>query len=234
MIDNIILILQKYGHVYLEGLGMTVQLTLLSLIVGFILSWPLAVALHTKRRVICLAARGFVYYTTGTPLLVQLFLVYFGLGQFEAIRESFLWIALREPYWCALLAFSFNTAGYSAQIFGGAMQNTNRGEIEAARAYGMSEWQLLSRIVAPSAFRRAIPAYGNEIIFLMHGSSLASVVTLLDLTGAARVAARGTFAFSESYLVAIILYMSLTGILVALFRFTEHRLLAHLRPVTTT
>ena len=132
-----------------------------------------------------------------------------------------------------MLAFSFNTAGYTAQIFGGAIRNTNRGEIEAARACGMSEWQLFSRIVAPSAFRRAIPAYGNEIIFLMHGSSLASVVTLLDLTGAARVAARGTFAFSESYLVAIILYMSLTGILVMAFRFTERRLLVHLQPAAT-
>lgn len=228
MFGNFALVLEKYGGLYLQGLGMTVQLTLLSLVAGFVLAWPMALALAAKRRGIRLPVRAFVYYATGTPLLVQLFLVYFGLGQFEAVRESPLWVVLKEPYWCALIAFSLNTAAYSAAIFNGALKNTPSGEIEAAQACGMSGVQTLVRIVAPSAFRRALPAYGNEVIFLMHSSSLASIVTLLDLTGAARVAARGTFAFSESYLTAIVLYMALTGVLVAASKFAEWRLLAHL------
>jgi ABC-type arginine/histidine transport system permease subunit len=161
-------------------------------------------------------------------MLTQLFLVYFGLGQFEMVRESVLWPVLREPYWCALIAFSLNTAAYSAEIFRGAMANTATGEIDAARAFGMDGLRLWWRILAPSAFRRALPAYGNELIFLMHSTSLASIITLLDLTGAARESARGTFAFSESYFIAIALYMMLTGSIVLAVRFAEQRLLAHL------
>ena len=226
------LILTKYGELYLQGLGMTLQLTALSLAVGFVFAWPMAVALNSKSRTWRWPVRIFVYYATGTPLLVQLFMVYFGLGQFEAVRESVLWTLLREPYWCALLAFSLNTAAYSAEIFSGALRNTAAGEIEAAHAYGLGEWQVFFRIAAPSAMRRALPAYGNEIIFLMHGSSLASIITLLDLTGAARVAARGTFAFSESYLIAIAMYMGITAVLVGSFKLAENHFLAHLRPMS--
>lgn len=232
MMENFGRILGEYGELYLQGLVLTLELSALSLAIGFVLSWPLAVALHSGIRTMRVPARGFVYVMTGTPLLVQLFLVYFGLGQFEAVRESFLWPMLREPYWCALIAFSLNTAAYSAEIFGGALRNNPKGEIEAARSFGMSGGQIFARIAAPSAFRRALPAYGNEMIFLMHGTSLASVVTILDLTGAARVAARGTFAFSESYLIAIVLYMSLTALLVAAVKFAEKVMLAHLRPVS--
>ncbi|MGI9305808.1 MAG: ABC transporter permease [Gammaproteobacteria bacterium] len=228
MIDNFALVLQKYGGLYLEGLALTVELTLLSLAAGFILAWPLALALQSRRRAFRFPARALAYYATGTPLLVQLFLVYFGLGQFEAVRESPLWIVLREPYWCALIAFSLNTAAYSAVIFAGALNNAPSGEAEAARSCGLSVVQTLALVSCPLAFRRALPAYGNEMIFLLHGSSLASVVTLLDLTGAARVAARGTFAFSESYLTAIILYMGLTALLVFVVKWAERRMSAHI------
>ena len=230
MLDSFAKIFEKYGGLYLEGLGMTVQLTVLSLLAGFVLAWPMAFGLLSGRRWVRFPLRGFVYYMTGTPLLVQLFLVYFGLGQFETVRESVLWPLLREPYWCALVAFTLNTAGYSAEIFRGAIANTPRGEVEAARAMGLRPLSIQGLLVIPSAFRRALPAYGNEMIFLMHGTSLASIITLLDLTGAARVAARGTFAFSESYFLAIGLYMALTGTMVLGLRLAERRLLAHLRP----
>ncbi|MGI9298184.1 MAG: ABC transporter permease [Gammaproteobacteria bacterium] len=230
MIENFAVVLQKYGTLYLQGLALTLELTALSLAAGFILAWPLAAALHSRRRTARIPARGFVYVMTGTPLLVQLFLVYFGLGQFAAVRESALWPLLREPYWCALLAFSLNTAAYSAEIFGGALKNAPPGEAEAAKSFGMGGMQIFTRIAAPSAFRRALPAYGNEMIFLMHGTSLASVVTILDLTGAARVAARGTFAFGESYFVAVALYMATTALLAAAVKLAERRMLAHLRP----
>lgn len=232
MIDNFATILEKYGALYLEGLAMTVHLTVLVLAIGFVMAWPLALALLSPSRLMRWPARAFVYYKTGTPLLVQLFLVYFGLGQFEAVRESPLWVVLREPYWCALIAFSLNTAAYSAEIFAGAIRNTSVGEVEAARAMGISRARVMWRLAMPSAFRRALPTYGNEIIFLMHATSLASVITLLDLTGAARVAARGTFAFTESYLVAIVLYMALTALLTGMVKAAERRLLAHLRPAS--
>ncbi len=225
-------ILQKYGALYWQGLLMTVELTALSLAAGFVLAWPLAVALHSRRRLARIPARGFVYIMTGTPLLVQLFLVYYGTGQFEAVRESALWHYLREPYWCALAAFSLNTAAYSAEIFGGAIRNTAPGEIEAAKGMGMGGMQIFTRIVAPSAFRRALPAYGNEMIFLMHGTSLASVVTILDLTAAARETAYRTLANSEALLVAAVLYMGLTALLACGVKFGEKRMLAHLRPAT--
>lgn len=229
MTENFARIFEKYAELYWEGLLLTIELTALSLAAGFLLSWPLALALLSRRRAARWPARALVYYATGTPLLVQLFLVYFGFGQFEAVRESPLWVVLREPYWCALLAFSLNTAAYSAVIFSGAIKNAPPGEEEAARSCGLGKIHTLALVVCPLAFRRALPAYGNEIIFLLHGSSLASIVTLLDLTGAARVAARGTFAFSESYLIAIVLYMALTGVLVAAAKFAEAKLTASLR-----
>ena len=231
MRENFARIIEEYGELYWQGLLMTIELSVLSLLAGFILAWPLALALSSERKLLRLPSRGLVYYATGTPLLVQLFLVYFGLGQFEAVRESPLWVVLQEPYWCALIAFSLNTAAYSAEIFGGAIRNTARGEIEAAKSCGMGRGQILLRIVAPSAFRRALPAYGNEMIFLMHGTSLASIITLLDLTGAARVAARGTFAFSESYIMAIVLYMTMTAFLAWLVKYGEKRFCGHLRTI---
>lgn len=231
MTENFSRVLQKYGGLYWEGLLLTVELTALSLAAGFVLAWPLALSLLSRRRWARLPARALVYYATGTPLLVQLFLVYFGFGQFEAVRESPLWTVLREPYWCALLAFSVNTAAYTAVIFGGAVKNAPPGEEEAARSCGLGRFQALALVVCPLAFRRALPAYGNEVIFLLHGSSLASVVTLLDLTGAARVAARGTFSFAESYIIAIGLYMALTGILVAAAKICENKMASCLRSV---
>ncbi|MGI9252091.1 MAG: ABC transporter permease subunit, partial [Pseudohongiellaceae bacterium] len=159
-----------------------------------------------------------------------LFLVYYGLAQFDAVRESIFWRLLKEPYWCALLVFSLNTAAYSARIFHGAMEQTDRGEWEAALAYGFLPRKRLTRVVIPAAWRRALPAYGNEMIFLMHGSSVASIVTLLDLTGAARVAARGTFHFSESYLLAILLYMLLSAAIILIVRQTEKHARRHLQP----
>ena len=229
MSENFVRIIKEYGDLYWQGLLMTIELTALSLAVGFLLAWPLALGLLSNRRMVRLPSRALVYYATGTPLLVQLFLVYFGLGQFEAVRESPLWPVLREAYWCGLIAFSVNTAAYSAEIFAGAIRNTARGEIEAAKSCGMGGGQILARIVAPSAFRRALPTYGNEMIFLMHGTSLAGLITLLDLTEAARQAARGTFAFSESYILAILLYMGMTAVLVAGVKYGEKRLCAHLR-----
>ena len=231
MLDGFAAVLSQYGGDYLAGLRVTVELTALSLAVGFVLSWPIAMARAARRpRAAALLARGFTYFMTGTPMLVQLFLVYYGLAQFAAVRESAAWAVLREPYWCALIVFSLNTAAYSAEIFRGALEGENRGEVEAAMAFGIRPWRIMLFLRIPSAFRRALPAYGNEMIFLLHGSAIASVVTILDLTGAARVAARGTFAFTESYLVALVLYMAVAGTIVLFVRLLERKLMRHTAP----
>lgn len=228
--ENFAVVISKFGDLYWQGFVLTLQLSALSLLCGFFLAWLLAFVLWGGGRLLRMPVRMFVYFMTGTPMLVQLFLVYYGLAQFDAVKESVFWALLKDPYWCALIVFSLNTAAYSARIFHGAMEQTERGEWEAALAYGLPAHKRLMRIVIPAAWRRALPAYGNEMIFLMHGSSVASIVTLLDLTGAARVAARGTFHFSESYLLAIVLYMLISASIILLIRQTEKHARRHLQP----
>jgi len=138
---------------------------------------------------------------------VQIFLIYYGTGQFEWIRTTPFWPILREAYWCAILAFSLNTAAYTAEILRGAIQAVPRGAIEAGLALGMSRWHVFRLISLPRAFRLALPAYGNEIILVIKSSSLASTITLLDITGVARTLVAHTYAPYEVFLVAGALYL---------------------------
>ena len=216
--------------IYLQGLRNTLQLVSISLAVGLLLAIPLAVLRTSKRAWITLPIRAYVYFFRGTPLLVQMFLVYYGMGQFEAVKTSFLWPMFREAYFCALFAFTLNTGAYTTEIIRGAIDATPHGEIEAAKACGMSWWLMLRRIVLPSAFRRALPAYSNEIIFMLHGTSLASVITIIDITGAARIINSRFYSPYEAFLTAAAFYMSLTFIIVFLIKRLEIRWFAHLRP----
>ena len=178
---------------------------------------------------VALPARVYIYVFRGTPLLIQMYIIYYGLAQFEVVRESLLWLVLREAYWCALLSFALNTAGYTGEILRGAIANTPYGEIEAARSVGMSRRQIHSRIVLPSAFRRALPAYGNEVIFMLHGSALAGVITLVDLFGAARIVNSRHFVPFESFIAAGAFYLCLTFVIAWGFKRWERRWHAHLR-----
>ena len=214
---------------YLEGLGTTVQLVALSLAVGLALAIPIALLAASRRRLLEVPAKAYIYVFRGTPLLVQMYIIYYGLAQFEAVRDSLLWPVLREAYWCALLSFALNTAGYTGEILRGAIANTPHGEIEAARSVGMSRRQIYSRIVLPSAFRRALPAYGNEVIFMLHGSALAGVITLVDLFGAARIVNSRYFVPFESFIAAGAFYLCLTFAIAWLFKRWERRWHAHLR-----
>jgi arginine/ornithine transport system permease protein len=214
---------------YLQGLWTTVWLVSLSLAIGLVMALPLAVARASSNLLVSGPVAAYTYVFRGTPLLVQLFLIYYGLGQFEAVRESVVWPWLREAWFCALLAFTLNTAAYTTEIIAGSMRTTPRGEVEAAIACGMSRALRLRRIVLPSAFRRALPAYGNEIIFMLHGSAVASVVTIVDLTGAARVVNARFYTPYEAFLTAAGFYLMLTFAIVFLMRLAERRLLAHLR-----
>ncbi|MDZ7851213.1 MAG: ABC transporter permease [Halomonas sp.] len=229
--DNSIFTLQTLGF-YGEGLVTTVQLVFLSLIIGLVMAVPLAIGRGSKHRWVSLPIFLYCYVFRGTPLLVQLYLIYYGVVFVDGIQETWLWVILEKPFVPALIAFTLNTAAYTTEIFRGAIKSTARGEIEAARAYGMSRGLMLRRIVLPSAFRRALPAYGNEVIFMLHASAIASVVTIMDLTGAARFVYARYYAPFDAFLFVAAIYLCLTFAILYLFRYLERRLLAHLKPAS--
>ena len=208
---------------YLNGLRVTLQLLALSLASGLLLALPLAVVRTVFTGWPSRLVWVYTYTFRGTPMLVQLFLCYYGLAQFDAVRESWAWPWLSSASFCAWLTFSLNTAAYTTEIIAGAIRALPAGEIEAAKSLGMSRMLLLRRIVLPAALRRALPAYGNEAIFMLHGTSLASVVTLLDVTGAAREVNAKYYLPFEAFITAGAFYFALTLGLVGLFRWAENR-----------
>jgi arginine/ornithine transport system permease protein len=218
--------------IYLAGLRTTVGLVSLSLLIGLLLAVPLAVLRTSKSYLVQAPIRAYIYFFRGTPLLVQMFIIYYGLGQFEAFKASIFWPLFVKPWFCALFAFTLNTGAYTTEIIRGAIEATPHGEIEAAKAAGMSRLLMLRRIVLPSAFRRALPQYSNEMIFMLHGSSLASVITLVDITGAARIINSRFFSPYEAYLTAAAFYMTLTFLIVFLVKRLEGRWFAHLQPMS--
>ena len=221
IIDN----LGLYG----QGIVTTIYLVTLSLIAGLLMAVPLAV-LHTSKNPLAYGPVWFyVYVFRGTPLLIQLYLLYYGASQFEFVRESFLWPVLKSPTWCALIAFTLNTAAYTTEMLRGAIETTPHGEIEAARTFGMTPSKIMRRIILPGAFRRALPAYGNEVIFMLHGSAIASVVTIVDLLGAARIVNSRYYTPYEAFLAAGAAYLLMTFVIVFVFRKVEFKLFAHLR-----
>ena len=215
---------------YLSGLLTTVELVVISIICGLILAIPLGLLASRDNVVANFLPKAYIYFFRGTPLIVQMYMIYYGAGQFEPLRESIFWPIFKEAYTCALIAFSLNTAAYTAEILRGAIRTTPYGEIEAGRACGMSGWLILQRIVLPSSFRRALPAYGNEVIFMLHGSALAGVITIIDLFGAARIVNSRHFVPFESFITAGIFYLILTFAIIWLFKRIEFRWHAHLRP----
>jgi octopine/nopaline transport system permease protein len=206
------------------GALLTLELTVLSLIIGFVVSVPLAFLRASKRKYLSLPVLAYTYVFRGTPLLVQLFLIYYGLSQIEIVRHSVLWPLLREPFWCALLAFSLNSAAYTTEVFRGGIQAVPRGLIEAAQAIGLSPLQQRCRIVFPLAFRMVLPSYANEVIGMLKASSLASTITLLEITGIARKLVSETFAPYEIFIAAGTLYLGMTFLASRLFDHLEKRL----------
>ena len=214
---------------YIQGVGLTVQLLILALAIGFLISLPVALAAASSISWLKWPAKTYIYLWCGTPLLIQMYMIYHGMAQFDFVRNGILWVIFKQAYWCALIAFSLNTAAYTAEIIRGAIVQTPRGEIEAAKASGMSNFTLYRRIVLPSAFRRALPAYGNEAIFMLHGTALAGVITLIDLFGAAKIVNSRHFIPFESFIAAGLFYLVLTFTLVWLFKQLEKNWLKHLR-----
>jgi len=215
---------------YVSGALVTLQLLVLACGLGLAAALPLAMLRSLPSPWAHKPVWLFTYVIRGTPMLVQLFLLYYGLAQFEAVRASVLWPWLSSAWFCAVLAFAVNTCAYTTEILHGAMKAVPSGEIEAAKALGMSRWVMLRRIVLPSAFRRALPAYGNEVVLMLHGTSLASVVTLYDLTGAARELNSVHYLPFEAFITAAVFYALITALLVALFRAAERRWLQPMLP----
>jgi arginine/ornithine transport system permease protein len=195
-----------------------------------VLAVPLAVARVSGNPWISRTVWFYTYVVRGTPLLVQLFILYHGLAQFEAVRESAAWVLLKNAWFCAWLAFTLNSTAYTTEIFAGALKATNHGEIEAARSYGLSGLTLYRRILLPSALRRALPQYSNEVVGLMHATAIASTVTLVDITRVARDVYANNLLVTESFGVAAAIYFVFTFTLVGLFKLLERRFLRHLHP----
>lgn len=212
-----------------KGLGLTLQLLIISLIIGFFISIPVAIMAASKKSFFRVPAKVFIYVFRGTPLLIQIFIIYYGLSQFDWLRESPLWVVFKEAYWCAIIAFSLNTAAYTAEIFRGAILQTPNREIEAAVAYGMSRWDQYRHILLPSALRRSIPMYGNEVIFMLHATVLAGVITLVDLFGAAKILNSRYYAPFESFISAGLFYLAITFTIVFAFKLIEGHFLKHLK-----
>ncbi len=215
----------------LGGVMVTVEITALSVILGLILAIPLSIMRVSSNPFIRLPVYGFNFYFRGTPLLVQLFLIYYGSGQFQEVFSDWgLWRFFREAYFCAILSLTLNTAAYSSEIFRGGIEGVSSGEIEAARACGMSGFLLYRRIIMPAALRIAWPAYTNEVVFLLQASSLVSIITLMDITGVARVIAARSFAFYEIFITVALIYLALVYGLIYVFKKMENRILGYLSP----
>jgi len=215
---------------FLEGIITTMTLVTSALLIGGLIAVPLALIRVSRHPVLNPPVWAFTYLLRGTPLIIQTYLIYYGLAQFEAVRESFMWPFFREAFWCALLAFSLNTAAYTTEIFHGAIEATPKGELEAAKSCGMSAFLRTRRIVLPGAFRRVLPAYSNEVILMLHSSVIASTITLIDILGAGRMLNGKYYLAYEGFITAAAIYMVLVFAITRVFKLLERKYHAHLRP----
>ena len=204
-----------------QGATLTLELLAIAVILGLIIAIPLGIARSSRHWYVRAVPYGYIFFFRGTPLLVQLFLVYYGLAQFEVVKSSALWPYLRDPFWCTALTMTLHTAAYIAEILRGSLQAIPRGEIEAARALGMSRATAMLHIMLPRAARIGLPAYSNEVILMLKASALASTVTLLDITGMARTIIARTYMPVEIFFAAGVFYLVISFVLVQGFKGLE-------------
>ena len=207
----------------LSAAVVTLKLLSLSLIFGLIIGLIFAILRLNKNPIINKFAYGYSYVFRGTPLLVQIFIIYFGLGQIEYFRTTFLWVIFKEPYWCAIIAFALNTGAYTSEILRSAFETIKPGIIEAGKSLGISNNIIFYKIQIPVAIRQSLPAYGNEIILMMKGTSLASTVTLMDITGVAKYIISTTFKPIEVFIVAGGIYLFMTFLIHNLIKYLERK-----------
>ncbi len=207
----------------LSATVVTLKLLSLSLFFGLLIGLLFAILRLNKNIFINKFAYGYSYVFRGTPLLVQIFIIYFGLGQIEYFRSTFLWVIFKEPYWCAIIAFALNTGAYTSEILRSAFQTIKPGFIEAGKSLGLSNKTIFYKIQIPIAIKQSLPAYGNEIILMLKGTSLASTVTLLDLTGVAKYIISTTFKPIEVFIVAGSIYLFITFLVHNLIKYLEKK-----------
>lgn len=212
------------------GARLTVLLVTFSLSMGFVLAIIVALLRRSRIPVLVIPIKAYVFVMRGTPLLVQIFLVYYGVGQFEIIRQSVFWVVLKSPFWCAIIALTLNTTAYGSEIIRGGLESVQFGEVEAARSFGMSGFLLFRRIIFPIAIRQALPAYGNEVILMVKATSLASTITIMEMTGIANTIMAENYRPMEAFIVAGSFYLILNFIMTRLIQLIEWRLSGHLRP----
>ena len=207
----------------LSATVITLKLLSVSLIFGLFIGLIFAILRLNKNIFINKFAYGYSYVFRGTPLLVQIFIIYFGLGLIEYLRSTFLWVILKEPNWCAIIAFTLNTGAYTSEILRSAFQTIKPGIIEAGKSLGISNKIIFYKIQIPIAIRQSLPAYGNEIILMMKGTSLASTVTLMDLTGVAKYIISPTFKPIEVFIVAGGIFLFMTFIIHNVIKYLEKK-----------
>jgi len=213
----------------LKALDQTLLLLLASLPIGFILSLIFALGRVSKNKFLSKTIEYYIFIIRGTPLLVQIYLIYFGLGSIKVIRDSFLWIILKEPFWCGVLALTINTVAYGSEIFRGGIQAVSQGQIESGKSLGFTRIGLLRKIIFPIALRQVLPTYGNELILMVKATSLISLTTYMEMTGVARRLMAITWAPVEAFLAAGILYLFLNFLMVQFIKYLEWKYNPHLR-----
>ena len=219
----------KHVDLFLLGVRNTIILLVGPLCLSSLIAIPLAALRANRVPIANPVIFAYTYLFRGTPLLVQLYLLYYGAAQFSFIRDSFLWVILREAWWCTFISFTLCSTAYVAEILRGAIEAVPVGEIEAAKACGMSPTMAFRRIVLPNALRRALPAFSNEVIFSLHATVIASTVTIVDIVGAARQFNNKYYLAFDGFIIAAFLYMALVFFINRGFKFWERRWLRHLR-----
>jgi octopine/nopaline transport system permease protein len=207
----------------LSAAVVTLKLLSLSLFFGLFIGLFFAILRLNKNPIINKFAYAYSYVFRGTPLLVQIFIIYYGLGQIEYFRSTFLWVVFKEPYWCAIIAFALNTGAYTSEILRSAFETIKPGIVEAGKSLGISNKIIFYKIQVPVAIRQSLPAYGNEIILMMKGTSLASTVTLMDITGVAKYIISTTFKPIEVFIVAGSIYLFMTFIIHNFIKYLEKK-----------
>ncbi len=222
-------LIYKNFFLVLSGLDNTILLLLISLPLGFVLALLFALARVSKITLLSKTIASYIFVIRGTPLLVQIYLIYFGLGSVKFIRESFLWYALKEPFWCGVIALTINTVAYGAEIFRGGIQSIEKNQVESGLSLGFGKFSLLRKIILPIAIRKVLPSYGNELILMVKATSLVSLTTYMEMTGIARKIMAKTFAPVEAFIAAGILYLFLNFLMVQFVKYLEWKYNPHLR-----
>jgi octopine/nopaline transport system permease protein len=221
-------LLNTLGQLF-AALPTTLGLFVLSIALGCLLALGVTWMRVSGGRVLSRVARVYVFVFRGSPLLIQFFLIYYGLGQFPVIRHSFAWPLLRDPFFCAVVTLALCTAGYTAEIFRGGLLAVPQPQLEAARACGMSGFLLFRRIIAPIALRACLPAYSTEMVLMVKSTALASLVTVWEMTGVAQRIIAHSYRTMEVFLCAAAIYLTLNYILVRALGLLEYRLSSHQR-----